>query len=151
MLIQRLQANSGYYMLLHLSTDYYRLLKVTTWCYRLLQVTAGYFRLLQVTTGYYKHIYQADKWLQIRQFIASYCLAIYRGRSFCWVVTTLVWWSAFCGAVEQLVLVLVTKCPSWGSDWVTAVFISRVEKLDLIAGGNCDFYHIISWSHLLYV
>ena len=32
--------------------------------------------------GYYKHTYQADKWLQIKQFNASYCFTIYLGCSF---------------------------------------------------------------------
>ena len=45
-------------------------------------MTTDYFRLVQVTTGYYKHTYQADKWIQIKQFNASYCLTIYRGCSF---------------------------------------------------------------------
>ena len=40
------------------------------------------FRLVQVTTGYYKHTYQADKWLQIKQYNTSYCSTIYLGCSF---------------------------------------------------------------------
>ena len=45
MLLQRIQANTGYF----------RLLQADTGCYKILKVPTGFFRLLQVTTGF-RHI-----------------------------------------------------------------------------------------------
>ena len=70
------------YRLIWVNWRYYRLLQVTTGYYMLLKVTTGYLRLLHVTTGYYKQTFQADKWLEIKQFNANYCLIIYWGCSF---------------------------------------------------------------------
>ena len=61
MLLQRIQANTGYLTLLQVTSGYYRLLNVSTDYYMLVKVTTGYNRLLQVTTGYYKQTSQADK------------------------------------------------------------------------------------------
>ena len=71
MLIQRIQANTGYLTLLHVTSGYYRLFQVTT----------DYFRLLQSTTGYHKQTYQTDKLPRIKQCNVSYCLTIYWGSS----------------------------------------------------------------------
>ena len=57
MLFQRIQANTGYLMLLQVTSSYYRLLYVSTSYYRLWKVITGYYRLIQVTTvfsDYYK-------------------------------------------------------------------------------------------------
>ena len=53
MLLQRIQAYTGYFRLVQVTSGYYSLLYVSIDYYRLLKIIKGYYRVLQVATFHY--------------------------------------------------------------------------------------------------
>ena len=163
-----MQVSTGYYILLQIITDYYRLLVVPTgyymllhvskYYYRLLQVTLGYYRFLQVTTGYYSLLHFTKgcyKWLENKQFSASYSFTIYRGapsileagpdHSVCYTKSDLGYislvWPAYC---------VWWRCPWHHSParslWTCKELVNQIWRYESLGWSNKTFCKPVTWS-----